>query len=328
MGHGALPILLRRLALVPLMVFVVAAATYALTHVAPGDPVKIIGGARQVDPEQAELIREEFGLQGGYFERFGRYLWGMVSRGDLGPSYYYRSPKRSVQELLGERIWVSAQINLIALALVYGLGIPIGVYVAVNRGTWKDPATIGFLKIFDSIPSPIMIVLVVWLMVEFLAPFFNFLGFNVPTVWTPGDPASYIVPLVALTIGVFGGMGRFVRVSMIATMDDDYVRTARAKGLTERAVLYRHVLRNGLLPLSTNIGLAFVGVIVGSIVIETRYGVPGVGAFIFESINQRDWNVILGFTLLVATLIIVANALVDMAYVFIDPRIRFTERVA
>ena len=328
MGYGALPILLRRLALVPIMVFVVAAATYALTHVAPGDPVKIIGGARQVDPEQAELIREEFGLHGGYLERFGRYLWGLVSEGDLGPSYYYRSPQRSVQELLGERIWVSAQINLMALALVYGLGIPIGIYVAVNRGTWKDPALIGFLKIFDSIPSPIMIVLVVYIMVELLGPVFGFLGFNVPTVWTPGDPASYIVPLVALTVGVFGGMGRFVRVSMIATMDDDYVRTARAKGLTERVVLYRHVLRNGLLPLSTNIGLAFVGVIVGSIVIETRYGVPGVGAFIFQSINQRDWNVILGFTLLVATLIIVANALVDMAYVFIDPRIRFTERVA
>ena len=328
MGYGPLPILLRRLALVPILVFVVAAATYALTHVAPGDPVKIIGGARQVDPEQAELIREEFGLHGGYFERFGRYLWGLVSRGDLGPSYYYRSPQRSVQELLGERIWVSAQINLMALALIYGLGIPIGVFVAVNRGTWKDPALIGFLKIFDSIPSPIMVVLVVYFMAEVLAPVFNLLGFNVPVVWTPGDPASYIVPLVALTIGVFGGMGRFVRVSMIATMDDDYVRTARAKGLTERVVLYRHVLRNGLLPLSTNIGLAFVGVIVGSIVIETRYGVPGVGAFIFQSINQRDWNVILGFTLLVATLIIIANALVDMLYVFIDPRIRFTERVA
>lgn len=309
MGYGPLPILLRRLALVPILVFVVAAATYALTHVAPGDPVKIIGGARQVDPEKAELIREEFGLHGGYFERFGRYLWGLVSRGDLGPSYYYRSPQRSVQELLGERIWVSAQINLMALALIYGLGIPIGVYVAVNRGTWKDPAVIGFLKIFDSIPSPIMVVLIVYLMVEVLGGVFRLLGFNVPVVWTPGDPASYIVPLVALTIGVFGGMGRFVRVSMIATMDDDYVRTARAKGLTERVVLYRHVLRNGLLPLSTNIGLAFVGVIVGSIVIETRYAVPGVGAFIFQSINQRDWNVILGFTLLVATLIIIANAL-------------------
>ena len=328
MGHGALPILVRRLLLVPVLVFVVAAATYALTHVAPGDPVRIIGGARQVEPEQAELIREEFGLHGGYFERFGRYVWGVVTEGDLGPSYHYRSPKRSVQELLGERIWVSAQINLMVLALIFGLGIPIGVFVAVNRGTWKDPALIGFLKIFDSIPSPIMIVLVVVIMVEYLDPIFDFLGFNVPAVWTPGDPASYIVPLVALSVGAFGGMGRFVRISMLATMDEDYVRTARAKGLNERAVLYRHVLRNGLLPLSTNIGLAFVGVIVGSIVIETRYGVPGVGAFIFESINQRDWNVILGFTLLVSTLIILANALVDMAYVYIDPRIRFTERVA
>ncbi len=328
MGQGALPILVRRLLLVPVLVFIVAAATYALTHIAPGDPVRIIGGARQVEPAQAELIREEFGLHGGYFERFGRYVWGVVTEGDLGPSYYYRSPKRSVQELLSERIWVSAQINLMVLALIFGLGIPIGVYVAVNRGTWRDPTTIGFLKIFDSIPSPIMIVLVVVLMVEGLDPLFNFLGFNVPAVWTPGDPASYIAPLVALSVGAFGGMARFVRVSMLATMDDDYVRTARAKGLTERAVLYRHVLRNGLLPLSTNIGLAFVGVIVGSIVIETRYGVPGVGAFIFESITQRDWNVILGFTLLVSTLIIIANALVDIAYIYIDPRIRFTERVA
>ena len=328
MGHGALPILLRRLALVPVMVFIVAAATYALTHVAPGDPVRIIGGARQVEPEQAQLIREEFGLEGNYVERFGRYVWGVVSEGDLGPSYYYRSPKRSVQELLGERIWVSAHINLIVLAMIFGLGIPIGVYVAVNRGTWKDPATIGFLKIFDSIPSPILIVLIMWLMVEFLAPAFNFFGFNVPSVWTPGDPASYIVPLIALSIGAFGGMGRFVRISMLATMDEDYVRTAQAKGLTERNILYRHVLRNGLLPLSTNFGLAVVGVIAGSIVIESRYGIPGVGAFIFESITQRDWNVILGFTLLVATLIIVANALIDVLYIFIDPRIRFTERIA
>ena len=328
MGHGALPILLRRLALVPIIVFIVAAATYALTHVAPGDPVRIIGGARQVEPQQAELIREEFGLHGTYFERFGRYVWGVASRGDLGPSYYYRSPKRSVQELLAERIWVSAQINIMVLVLIFGIGIPIGVYVAVHRGTWKDPTIIGFLKIFDSIPSPIMIVLVIFLMVEVLDPIFDFLGFNVPSIWTPGDPASYIIPLVAMSIGAFGGMGRFVRISMLATMQDDYVRTARAKGLSERAVLYRHVLRNGLLPLSTNIGLAFVGVIVGSIVVETRYGIPGVGAFIFESITQRDWNVILGFTLLVATLIIIANALVDIAYIFIDPRIRFTERVA
>ena len=323
---GAVPLLLRRLALVPLLVLAVLVFTYAITQVAPGDPVEIIAGQREIEPERAAQIREEFGLSGNYFERFGSYLVGLVTRGDLGPSYYYRAPARSVQELLGDRIWVSAQINLIVMALVFGLGIPLGVFAGVRRGTWKDPATIGFWKIFDSIPSPMFVVLVALLLVEGLAPLFNAFGFNVPAVWTPGDPASYLVPVLALSIPSLGGMARFVRVSLLSTLDDDYVRTAQAKGLTDRRILYGHVLRNALLPLSTVIGLSVVGVIGGSIIIETRYGVPGVGAFMFESILQRDFNVVLGFTLLTATLFIVVNALVDVAYIFIDPRIRYTAR--
>lgn len=323
---GAIPLLLRRLALVPVLVFAVLAFTYAVTQIAPGDPVQIIAGQREIEPEQADRIREEFGLNGNYIERFGNYLVGLVTRGDLGPSYYYRAPTRSVQELLSERIWVSAQINLIVVALVFALGVPLGVYAGTRRGTWKDPATIAFWKIFDSIPAPMFIVLVVLLLVEGLAPVFNAFGFNVPAVWTPGDPASFLVPVLALTIPSLGGMARFVRVSVLTTIDDDYVRTAQAKGLTERRVLYGHVLRNALLPLSTVIGLSVVGVITGSIIIETRYGVPGVGAFLFDSINQRDFNVVLGFTLLTATLFIVVNALIDILYLFIDPRIRYTAR--
>ena len=323
---GAIPLLLRRLALVPLLVFAVLVFTYVITQIAPGDPVEIIAGQREIDPQQAEQIREEFGLNGTFFQRFGNYFVGLVTRADLGPSYYYRSPTRSVQELLGERIWVSAQINLIVMALVFGLGIPLGVYAGTRRGTWKDPATIAFWKIFDSIPSPIFIVVVVAFFAQWAAPVINAFGFNVPDVWTPGDPASYIVPVLALTIPALGGTARFVRVSLLATLDDDYVRTARAKGLTDRRVLYGHVLRNALLPLSTIIGLSVVGVIVGSIIIETRYGVPGVGRFLYQSITQRDFNVVLAFTLLTATLFIVVNALIDIAYIFIDPRIRYTAR--
>ncbi len=326
MASGAIPLLIRRLLLVPVLVFAVMALTFAMTHIVPGDPVKIIAGSRDIEPERAQQIREEFGLEGNYVERFARYAWGVVSRGDLGPSYYYRSPLRSVQELLGERIWVSAQINLIVMGFVFGLGIPLGVYAAVHRGRWQDPTLIGGLKIFDSIPSPILVVLISALMVNGLADVFNFFGFNVPNVWTPGDPASFIVPVLSLTLPSLGGMARFVRISALSTMDDDYVRTARAKGLTERRILYGHVLRNALLPLSTVFGLSIVGVIGGSIIIETAYGVPGVGAFIFQSITQRDLNVLLGFTLLTATLLIVANALVDALYIFIDPRIRFTAR--
>ena len=323
---GAIPLLLRRLALVPLLVFAVLVFTYIITQIAPGDPVEIIAGQREIDPQQAEQIREEYGLNGTFFQRFGNYFVGLVTRADLGPSYYYRSPTRSVQELLGERIWVSAQINLIVMALVFGLGIPLGVYAGTRRGTWKDPATIAFWKIFDSIPSPIFIVVVVAFFAQWAAPVINAFGFNVPDVWTPGDPASYIVPVLALTIPALGGTARFVRVSLLATLDDDYVRTARAKGLTDRRVLYGHVLRNALLPLSTIIGLSVVGVIVGSIIIETRYGVPGVGRFLYQSITQRDFNVVLAFTLLTATLFIVVNALIDIAYIFIDPRIRYTAR--
>ena len=323
---GAIPLLLRRLALVPVLVFAVLAFTYAITQIAPGDPVRIIAGQREIQEEQADRIREEYGLNGNYFERFGNYFVGLVTRADLGPSYYYRSPTRSVQELLGDRIWVSAQINAIVMVIVLGLGIPLGVFAGVRRGTWKDPAVIAFWKVFDSIPSPMFIVLVALLLVEGLAPLSNALGFNVPAVWTPGDPASYLVPVIALSVPSLGGMARFVRVSLLTTLDDDYVRTARAKGLTDRRVLYGHVLRNALLPLSTVIGLSVVGVIGGSIIIETRYGVPGVGAFMFESIRQRDFNVVLGFTLLTATLFVVVNALIDMAYVFIDPRIRYTAR--
>ena len=123
-------------------------------------------------------------------------------------------------------------------------------------------------------------------------------------------------------------MARFVRVSVLTVIDEDYVRTARAKGLGQRAVVYGHVLRNALLPLSTVMGLSIVGVVGGAIIVETLYGVPGIGAFIFQSVLQRDFNVLLGFTMLVATLLITSNLIVDICYVFIDPRIRYTRRSA
>ena len=326
MSSGALPFIIRRLALLPLTLFIVMTITFALTQFAPGDPVRIITGVRQPDPAVAAEIREQFGLEGGFFERYAEYLEGVLARGDLGPSYFFRSPERSVQELLGDRIWVSAQINLIVLVLIYVLGIPLGVFAALNRGSWKDPGTIGFLKFFDSIPSVVFVPVFVWLLVFVIDDAFRFFGFDIPSVWTPGDEASYAVPVIALTIPSLGGMARFVRISVLQTIDEDYVRTARAKGLSERVVVYRHVLRNALLPLSTVMGLSIVGIVTGSIIVETLYGVPGVGQFIFESITQRDFNVLLGFTLLVATLFVLANLLIDVLYVYIDPRIRYTGR--
>ena len=273
------------------------------------------------------VIREEFGLNGSFAERFGNYVVGFV-QGDLGLSYFNRSPQRTVQELLGERIWVSAQLGLISLALTYLLGIPLGVYAALHRGDWKDPGLIGGLMVFSAIPSLVFLPLFAWLLVFQLDAVFLFFGFDIPAVWVPGDPASYFIPVVVLTLPGLAGMARFVRVSVLTVIDEDYVRTARAKGLGQRAVVYGHVLRNALLPLSTVMGLSIVGVVGGAIIVETLYGVPGIGAFIFQSVLQRDFNVLLGFTMLVATLLVVSNLIVDICYVFIDPRIRYTRRSA
>ena len=317
----------RRIAIAPITLFAVLLVTFALTQVAPGDPVRIITGQRTPDPERAELIREEFGLNGSFAERFGNYVVGFV-QGDLGLSYFNRSPQRTVQELLGERIWVSAQLGLISLALTYLLGIPLGVYAALHRGDWKDPGLIGGLMVFSAIPSLVFLPLFAWLLVFQLDAVFLFFGFDIPAVWVPGDPASYFIPVVVLTLPGLAGMARFVRVSVLTVIDEDYVRTARAKGLGQRAVVYGHVLRNALLPLSTVMGLSIVGVVGGAIIVETLYGVPGIGAFIFQSVLQRDFNVLLGFTMLVATLLVVSNLIVDICYVFIDPRIRYTRRSA
>ena len=326
MTGGVLPFVLRRLLLVPPTLFAVLLITFAFTQAAPGDPVRIITGTRTPDPEVAEQIREEFGLNGSFFERFGDYSAGLVTRGDLGPSYFHRSPQRSVAELLGERIWVSTQLGLISLGLILILGIPIGVFAAMNRGTWRDPSTVGFFMIFDAVPVIVLIPLLIWVLVFGLSEVPAFFGFNVPSVWTPGDAASYIVPVTALTLPALAGMARFVRVSVLNVLDEDYVRTARAKGLAPRTVVVRHVLRNSLLPLSTVMALSIVTVVTGAILTETLYGVPGVGAFVFASIGQRDFNVILGFTLLVATLFVIANLVIDVAYIFIDPRIRYSRR--
>ncbi len=326
MAGGLLPIIVRRLLLVPLILFAVLFITFAFTQFAPGDPVRIITGTRTPDPEIADSIREEFGLKGGFFERFGRYTKNLITEGDLGPSYFFRSPQRSVQELLGERIWISAQIGLISLALTYLIGIPLGVYAALNRGRWKDPFTIGVLMVFDAIPVVVLMPLLIWLPIFVLDDVIRFFGFAVPSVWTPGDPASYIIPVTALTLAGLKGMARFVRISVLAVLDEDYVRTARAKGLRERTVIYRHVLRNAMLPLSTFVVLSIVLVITGTIFVETLYGVPGVGSFLFRSINNRDFNVLLGFTLLVSTLIVLGNLATDILYIFIDPRIRFGRR--
>ena len=179
----------RRIAIAPITLFAVLLVTFALTQVAPGDPVRIITGQRTPDPERAELIREEFGLNGSFAERFGNYVVGFV-QGDLGLSYFNRSPQRTVQELLGERICVSAQPgpDLPGADPCAPAAAPMGVFAALHRGDWKDPGLIGGLMVFSAIPSLVFLPLFAWLLVFQLDAVFLLFGFDIPAVWVPGDP--------------------------------------------------------------------------------------------------------------------------------------------
>jgi ABC-type dipeptide/oligopeptide/nickel transport system permease component len=248
-------------------------------------------------------------------------------RGDFGESFIQKG--YSVGELLRPKMAVSAQLNILAIVFVFAIGVPLGLLAAWFQGRWLDPIIVSTLLFLSAIPVLVVIPPLQWL----LAVRFHILpvgGWNglIDIYWIGGliavpipDPHLYL-PLLVMTVPGFAGVARLVRVTALQVASEDYIRTARAKGLTETTVALYHVLPNSLLPLITVVGLAFADVLSGSFFIETLLGIPGVGAFTFESVRSRDYDVILATTMIVATFFIVMNLLTDLAYARIDPRVR------
>jgi ABC-type dipeptide/oligopeptide/nickel transport system permease component len=238
----------------------------------------------------------------------------LLLHGDFGPSFRYRD--RTIPEIIKPKIWVSIRLASYAFVIVYLVGIPVGVYAAMKQGTWRDPFLIGSFLVFDSIP---VLVLVPTLVVIFASQLH----------WLPAGgfdgmfSKSMIIPTIALSIGGIAGVARLARTATLNVLNDDFVRTARAKGLQEHVVITRHVVRNAVVPVMTTvIGLSLVGLISGALFTETLLGIPGIGRFIFESVTNKDYNVILAIVLMISTAFVLANLLVDIALIVIDPRIR------
>jgi ABC-type dipeptide/oligopeptide/nickel transport system permease component len=207
---------------------------------------------------------------------------------------------------------------LFAFVITYAVGIPVGVYAALKQGTWRDPFLIGSFLVIDSIP---VLVLVPTLVVIFAAQLH----------WLPAGgfdgmfSKSIIIPTIALSVGGVAGVARLSRTATLGVLHDDFVRTARAKGLDERVVVIRHVARNSVIPVMTTvIGFSLAGLVAGALYTETVLGIPGIGSFIYESITNRDYNVILAIVLITATAFVMVNLLVDVLLIIIDPRIRAT----
>ena len=309
--------ILRRLLFLPFTLLVVSFATFFITRWGPGDPISVYSGPFR-DQEAFARVREQYGLDKPIVAQYSIWLEDVTLHGDFGPSFRYRD--RDIPDIVFPKMWVSMRVALYAFVLTFLIGIPIGVFAAVKRGTWVDPTLIGIFLFFRSIPVLVLVpILVLLLSVKLdLVPPGGFDGIL---------SASMIIPTIALTLPGIAGVARLARTSTLTAIDEDFVRTARAKGLSEFTVITRHVVRNSVVPIMTTvIGLDLVSLIEGALFIEILLGIPGIGSFIFESVKGQDYNVVLAIVLITTTAFVAANLVVDLALIVIDPRVRAGQR--
>ena len=304
--------MVQRLIWTPILLLIVVFIVFSLGRFAPGDPVQILMGQRS-NPEAVERIRQQTGLDDPFLVQYGNYIKSAL-HGDLGESYRFRNT--AVGEIISKRIWVSAQLAIAAMLISLSLGIPLGFFVALKQGTWVDTATVSVTLFFMSVPvfltAPgLLIIFTLWLDI---LPSHGWGGFF---------DTRIIMPALVLGIPGVAGLTRLTRASTLDVISQDYVRTARAKGLREFVVRYRHILRNALIPISTVMGLSLATLAEGALITEFIFGIPGVGLLSIESIFARDYPVIMALVLVIAVAFVMANLLVDIAYRFIDPRIRY-----
>lgn len=300
---------LKRLGLMLLTLWVIITATFFLMHLLPGDPLN----SEKVPPEVRAQILHQYGLDQPIYVQYVKFL-GNVLQGDLGRSMKYDG--RPVMDLLLDGFSVSVQIGLQGLIWGTVMGLILGIIAVLRRGTWVDNLSTVIAVLGVSIPSFIIAPLLsYWVGVKWeLLP----VG-----LWE--DPGSSILPSLVLSFFVVSQISRYVRTEMIEVLDQDYIKTAKAKGLSKKIVLIRHALRNALIPAVTILGPLSINIITGSLVVETIFALPGMGKYFVEAIQVKDLTLIIGTTIFYSFLIIVMMFIVDVLYGFIDPRIRLAQ---
>jgi peptide/nickel transport system permease protein/oligopeptide transport system permease protein len=295
------------------VLFSVITLTFIVSYLAPGDPILNMMGGRH-DPVRYELLRRMYGLDAPWYTQYFHYILQLL-QGNLGLSFKY--PERPVWELIANGVPVSLELGLSALVLSVALGVPAGVLAALWQNTWRDTSIMAVMLALYSIPS-FVIIPIVW--VADLALYKSGLPSLPVAGW--GRPEHVILPVFVLAAANCGFIARLMRSSMLEVMRQDFIRTARAKGATQRRVLWLHVLRNALLPLLTMLGPASAFLVTGAFVVETLFAIPGVGYLAVQSIGQRDYPVIQATTILLALAIVLMNLITDLAYGLADPRVR------
>jgi oligopeptide transport system permease protein len=299
---------LNRLFWIVLVLIAVAFITFSLMHLVPGGPWD---REKELAPQVIDNLNRKYGLDKPYFVQFGSYMWNVL-QGDLGVSYSYQD--RGVTEILLDGLPKTATLGGVAFLLAILIGVPLGMAAALKQNSIIDYTAVFFSTLFASIPGFVLGI--------FLVLIFSVSLHLLPTGgW--GTIDHVIMPAIALAALPAAYIARVTRASMLDVLRQDYIRTARAKGLAEHVVLIRHTLRNALIPVMTVIGPELAFLITGSVVIESVFSIPGTGRLFVQGIAQRDYGLIMGTTLFYAFIIAVANYVVDVLYGVVDPRIRY-----
>ncbi len=290
--------------------FLIATATFFLMKAIPGDPFT---QEQTMPPEIAQALRDHYHLNDPLLVQYASYLKSIATL-DLGPSFKYKS--RTVTEIIGLGFPISATLGLEALLIAVGTGTLLGIIAALKQNQWQDYAAMTIAVLGLSIPS--------FLLASFLQYLFAIKLSLLPVArW--GSFSHSILPALALAALPTAFIARLVRAQMVEVLRQDYIRTALAKGLTWPATILRHGLRNALLPVLTYMGPLLANILVGSFVVEKIFGIPGLGQWFVTSISNRDYTVIMGMTLFYSAILLVAVFLVDLAYLALDPRIKYRE---
>lgn len=305
--------IVRRLLFAPLLLITVSLITFTLGQYGPGDPIEVLMGQHS-DPEVVARVRHQRGLDRPFHVQYLDYVW-KVLHGDFGESYKFRG--EAVMDLLLPRIAVSAQLGLVALVMSLGIGIPLGLLAAMKQGSWGDLALVSGSLFFYAVPAVITAPIILFLL-AYQARVLPSFG------WGGILDARIVMPALVMGLPGIAVLVRLMRASTLDVKVQDYVRTARAKGLEENVVLFRHVARNALLPVFTVVGMSLVGLLEGAFITETFFGIPGVGRLTVDSLFARDYPVIMAMGLITASAWVVSNLIVDIGYTFLDPRIRYS----
>lgn len=308
--------LAKRIGIGAITLLVASIVVFAVLEILPGDPALLMLGMNAT-PEALAAMRDQMGLNEPVLIRYISWIAGLLT-GDFGRSFTYSSP---VADLILERVVVSLPLALIALVLSTIIAIPVGIFSAARRGRAGDTVSMGIAQLGVAVPNFWFALLLVYFFAVWLRllPSGGFPGWN-SGIWSGFK--ALILPAVALALPQAAILARVTRSAMLEVLGEDYIRTARAKGMPRRYVLWRHALRNAMIPVLTIMGLQFSFLLAGTIIIENVFYLPGLGRLVFQAITQRDLIVVEGVVILLVASVVIVNLIVDILYAVVDPRLR------